>query len=160
MKQWFSDSFPTILLLSMFKTLSLSTYLQTGHLHEPLSQFSWRYDSRSKHWMCLHSCPLAGSVILLKVIGHFRETLRAVCSTASLSLSFRLGPEVLLKFLLILATQCSAANSRFLSRPWSTDRTLGLCTSCNTNRCDWNNKLYVGKNVSSLCQYLFDKLLI
>ena len=33
--------------------------------------------------MCLQSWPLAGRVILLKVIGHFRETLIAVCSTLS-----------------------------------------------------------------------------
>ena len=26
------------------------TYLQTGHFHKPFSQFSLRYDSRSKHW--------------------------------------------------------------------------------------------------------------
>ena len=33
--------------------------------------------------MCLQSWPLAGRVILLKVIGHFKETLIAVCSTLS-----------------------------------------------------------------------------
>ena len=34
-------------------------------------------------WMCLQSWPLAGRVILLKVIGHLSDTLIAVCSTMS-----------------------------------------------------------------------------
>lgn len=150
------------------------TYLHTGHRHVPRSQFSCRYDSRSKHWgvkkkknikekksnkmqvkqkcacnssltnnrlksekrkiekkkikktqthtfnreekatvnegrikrhkitwMCRQSWPLAGSWIRRKVIGHFRDTLIAVCSTPSSPL----GPGVpgmlpLLKFLL------------------------------------------------------------
>lgn len=109
--------------------------MQTGHRHDPLSQFNCKYDSKSKHCMCLHSCPLAGNVILLNVIGHFNETFKAVCSTASLSLSFKFGPElVLLKFRFILDMQCSAANNLFLSKPCSTDLTLGLCTNCKTNR--------------------------
>lgn len=125
--------------------MKISAYLHTGHLHDPLSQLSCRYDSKSKHCMCLHSCPLAGSVILLKVIGHLSKTLSAVCSTASLSLSTMLGPEpdVLLKFLLILAMQCSAVSSRFRSRPCNTDLTLGLCTNCSTNRWDCNNKDFI-----------------
>lgn len=118
------------------------TYLQTGHLHDPLSQFSCRYDSKSKHCMCLHSCPRAGNVILLNVIGHFSDTLSDVCSTTSRSRSAR-APVVLvvlLKLRLILAMQWSAVSSRFLSRPCSTDLTLGLCTSCSTKRCDWKSK--------------------
>ena len=38
------------------------------------------------------------------------------------------------------AIQCSMGRSRFLSRPWSTDFTVGLCTSCSTNRWDWKRK--------------------
>ena len=48
--------------------------------------------------MCLHSWPLAGSVIRLKVIGHFNETLIAVCSTPSSP--FNEFGAALLKFLL------------------------------------------------------------
>ena len=39
--------------------------------------------TRSHTWICLQSWPLAGRVILLNVIGHFRDTLIAVCSTLS-----------------------------------------------------------------------------
>lgn len=60
-----------------------NTYLQTGHRHEPRSVFSCRYDSRSKHCMCLHSWPRAGSIIRRNVIGHLSDTLMAVCSTPS-----------------------------------------------------------------------------
>lgn len=112
------------------------THLHTGHRQEPLSQLSCKYDSRSKHWMCLHSWPRAGNVIRLNVIGHFRETFKAVCSTASRSLSKFEDAPVLLKFRLIFATQWSAVRRRFRKRPCNTDRTLGLCTSCRTNRCD------------------------
>lgn len=62
------------------------TYLHTGQRQDPRSQLSCRYDSRSKHWMCLQSWPLAGSTIFLKVIGHLSDT----CSKkVSLSLSYR-----------------------------------------------------------------------
>lgn len=57
--------------------------LHTGHFHRPRSTFSFRYDSKSKQWICLQSCPRAGRAILLNVIGHFNETLIAVCSTPS-----------------------------------------------------------------------------
>lgn len=117
----------------------ISTYLQTGHRQEPLSQFIWRYDSRSKHCICLQSWPLAGNVIFLKVMGHFKDILMAVCSTPSPSELFREPFEAAteLKFLLILVTQCSAGNILFRNKPWSTDLTLGLCTNCRTKRWDW-----------------------
>lgn len=123
----------------------LTTYLHTGHLHDPRSQYICKYDSRSKHCTCLHSCPRAGSVILLNVMGHLSETLRDVCSTASLSLSAKLDVG-LLKFFLILATHNSGPSSRFFRRPWRTDRTLGLCTNCSTKRwlCKYGNKLTIG----------------
>lgn len=152
------------------------TYLQTGHFQEHLSQFICRYDSKSKHWMCLHSWPLAGRAILLKVIGHFREicgrkhirwlylwcwwclyrivTLIAVCSTPSTSedaglvdtgapvglLAAAAAAATLLKLRFILAMQWSAGNRRLRSKPWRTDRTLGRCTSCRTNRWDYGGK--------------------
>ena len=50
-------------------------------------------------WICLQSCPLAGSVIRRKVIGHFNETLIAVCSTPS-SFNALLLVAALVKFLL------------------------------------------------------------
>lgn len=55
-------------------------------------------------WTCLQSWPLAGSCIRRKVIGHFRETLMAVCSTPSSPLSVALPDDAatLLKFLLTL----------------------------------------------------------
>lgn len=55
-------------------------------------------------WTCLQSCPLAGSCIRRKVIGHLRETLMAVCSTPSspLSVAFPVDAATLLKFLLTL----------------------------------------------------------
>ena len=37
---------------------------------------------------------------------------------------------------LLLVMQCSAGRSLFFSRPWRTDRTDGLWTSCSTNRWD------------------------
>lgn len=51
---------------------------------------------------CLQSWPLAGSWILRNVIGHFRDTLMAVCSTPSSPLRVALPEEAatLLKFLL------------------------------------------------------------
>lgn len=118
-----------------------NTHLQTGHRHDPLSQFSCKYDSKSKHCMCLHSCPRAGNVIFLKVMGHFNETFNAVCSTLSLSLVL-FEPLLLfagdwLKFILILAMQWSAVNRRFFSSPWRTLRTLGRWTSWSTNKCDY-----------------------
>lgn len=43
-----------------------------------------RSDVRKYHtWICLQSWPLAGRVILLNVMGHFSDTLMAVCSTLS-----------------------------------------------------------------------------
>lgn len=36
-----------------------------------------------------------------------------------------------------LVMQCSAGSSLFFSRPWRTERTEGLWTSCSTNKCDW-----------------------
>lgn len=60
-----------------------NTYLQTGHRQEPRSVFSCKYDSRSKHCMCLHSWPRAGNIIRRNVIGHLSDTLMAVCSTPS-----------------------------------------------------------------------------
>ena len=75
---------------TMFYTniLLSGTYLHTGHRQLPRSQFNCRYDSRSKHWMCLQSCPLAGSPIRRKVMGHLSDTLIAVCSTPSSPLLF------------------------------------------------------------------------
>ena len=136
--------------------------------------------------MCLQSCPRAGNWMRLKVIGHLREILIAVCSTPSCSvellllllllpdngLLFRLLLLVLLllelaeallrlelraleswllelveealelavvvatelKLRLILVMQWSAGRRRFFSRFCSTDRTLGRCTSCSTNK--------------------------
>lgn len=36
-----------------------------------------------------------------------------------------------------LVMQCSAGSSLFFSKPWRTERTEGLWTSCSTNKCDW-----------------------
>ena len=53
-------------------------------------------------WTCLQSCPRAGSWMRLKVTGHLRETLMAVCSTPSSPFRVALPAEAatLLKFLL------------------------------------------------------------
>lgn len=50
---------------------------------------------------------------------------------------------------LLLVIQCSAGRRRFFSRPWSTERTDGRCTNCNTNKCDWGKKK---KNIHSSVQ--------
>lgn len=94
--------------------------------------------------MCLHSCPRAGSVIFLNVIGHFNDTFKAVCSMLSRSFAV-LEPllpfvGVWLKFIFILAMQWSAVSNRFRNNPCNTLRTLGRWTSCNTNRWDWKTK--------------------
>lgn len=36
--------------------------------------------------------------------------------------------------------QCSAGRSLFFSKPWRTERTEGLWTSCSTNKCDCERK--------------------
>lgn len=56
---------------------------------------------------CLQSCPLAGSWIRRNVIGHFRDTLMAVCSTPSspFSVAFPEDAATLLKFLLTAEKQ-------------------------------------------------------
>lgn len=36
--------------------------------------------------------------------------------------------------------QCSAGRSLFFSKPWRTERTEGLWTSCSTNKCDCKRK--------------------
>ena len=59
------------------------TYLQTGQLHDSFREFIVRKFSKSKHWMCLQSLPLAGSLMACWVMGHFKETVIAVCSIAS-----------------------------------------------------------------------------
>jgi len=41
---------------------------------------------------------------------------------------------------ILLAIQCSAGRRRLRSRPWRTDLTLGRCTSCRTNRWDYNTQ--------------------
>ena len=38
---------------------------------------------------------------------------------------------------LLLVMQCSAGSRRLRSKPCRTERTLGRCTSCNTNKWDW-----------------------
>ena len=38
--------------------------------------------------------------------------------------------EKLLKFFFTLVTQASIGRRRFFSRPWTTDFTVGRCTSC------------------------------
>ncbi len=93
-------------------------------------------------WICLQSEPLAGNVILLKVIGHLSETLIAVCSTPSSTLIpdglLWVGVIApLLKLRLIFVTQWSRGNNRFLNKPCNTDLTVGLCTSCSKNKCDY-----------------------
>lgn len=99
--------------------------LHTGQRQEPRSQFNCRYASKSKHCMCLQSWPRAGNVIRLNVMGHFNETLMAVCSTPSSPFMPLFGVPAFVKFLLILVMQCSAGNNRFRNNPWRTDRTLG-----------------------------------
>lgn len=93
----------------------------------------------------------------------------AVCSTPSspLSVAFPDDAATLLKFLLTfdaeadvderlgrrggrsacegaayvpLVMQCSAGRSLFFSKPWRTERTEGLWTSCSTNKCDCERK--------------------
>ncbi len=53
-------------------------------------------------WTCLQSCPRAGSWMRRKVMGHFSDTLMAVCSTPSSPFRVVLPAEAatLLKFLL------------------------------------------------------------
>lgn len=53
-------------------------------------------------WTCLQSWPRAGSWMRRNVMGHFRDTLMAVCSTPSSPLRVVLPDEAatLLKFLL------------------------------------------------------------
>lgn len=105
--------------------------------------------------MCLHSLPRAGRVILLKVIGHFKETLTAVCSTPSSLDPFRelfIPPVTLLKFNFILLMQCSAGSKRFRRRPCRTERTLGRCTNCNTNKCDWKRKKDAFQSIKGMWQ--------
>jgi len=41
---------------------------------------------------------------------------------------------------ILLAIQCSAGRRRLRSRPWSTDLTLGRCTSCRTNKWDYSTQ--------------------
>lgn len=53
--------------------------------------------------MCLQSWPLAGSWIRLNVIGHFRDTLMAVCSTPSSP--FRPGVPGMVPLLKFLFTE-------------------------------------------------------
>lgn len=65
------------------------TYVHTGHLQLPRSLFSCKYDSKSKHCMCLQSLPLAGSVIRLNVIGHFNGTCNIIASQFSEGNSLR-----------------------------------------------------------------------
>lgn len=50
--------------------------------------------------MCLQSDPLAGNWIGLKVIGHFKDTFMAVCSTPSSPFNAPLDAATLAKFLL------------------------------------------------------------
>lgn len=91
--------------------------------------------------ICLHSWPLAGKDILLNVIGHFRETFMAVCSTPSSPFNALLADAAtLLKFLFIFSMQWVAYRSRFLNKPWRTDRTAGRWTSWSKNKWDWNIK--------------------
>lgn len=127
----------------MKSQVSGNTYVQTGHRQLPRSQLSWRYDSRSKHCVCLQSWPLAGNVMRLYVIGHFRGTFIDVCSMTSLSPE---SPPLLLRPLLkcrfILFTLCSVDSNRLRNRPWSTLCTLGLWTSCRTNKWDCKEKRY------------------
>uniref|UniRef100_A0A6B0UB92 Putative secreted protein n=1 Tax=Ixodes ricinus TaxID=34613 RepID=A0A6B0UB92_IXORI len=75
----------------------------------------------------------------LKVMGHLSCTLMAVCSTpSSLGGEGPMGGEVgpAEKLRLILLMLWSAGSSRLRSRPCSTDRTVGRCTSCSRNRCE------------------------
>lgn len=81
-----SPPFEYILLLFLTSSSSPLIYKNNGESYTKLT------------CMCLHSWPLAGSVIRLKVIGHFNETLIAVCSTPSSPLNELDG--TLLKFLL------------------------------------------------------------
>ena len=116
--------------------LKNASYLHTGHFQFPLSTLNLRYDSRSRHCMCLQSCPRAGILIFRYVMGHFNDTLIAVCSTPSstaLDIVVPLAADVL-KLYLIFFMQCSAGSNRFFRRPWRTELTEGRCTSCRTNR--------------------------
>ena len=103
--------------------------------------------------MCRQSWPRAGRLILLNVRGQRKltwniiyciqvfdkiHTFWLVCSRLSsllllLELSGLVGGRVV-KFRLILVTQCSRGKRRFRRRPCSTERTLGRCTSCSTKR--------------------------
>jgi hypothetical protein len=61
-------------------------------------------------WTCLQSCPRAGSWMRRNVMGHFRDTLMAVCSTPSSPLRVVLPEEAatLLKFLLTVGWEAQA----------------------------------------------------
>lgn len=98
-----------------------NTYLQTGHRHEPRSVFSCRYDSRSKHCMCLHSWPRAGSIIRRNVIGHLSDTLMAVCSTPS-------SPFKLLLFVTLVKFRLTGKKNRLKNEQHdiSKNRTINL----------------------------------
>ena len=47
-------------------------------------------------------------------------------------------PSWILYWLLVM--QCSAGSNRFRNKPCNTDRTLGRCTNCKTNKCDWKKE--------------------
>ena len=84
----------------------------------PRSELNSRYVSRSKQGICLQSCPRAGSDMRLNVIGHFKDTLIAVCSIESRSLL--LDPvrwPFGLKCFLILLIHASAGSRRRRRRP-------------------------------------------
>ena len=52
----------------------------------------------------------------------------------------------------LLVMQCSAGRRRFLSRPCSTERTDGRCTSCSTKRWDCNGRMWsAGCSPGRLC---------
>lgn len=82
-------------------------------------------------WTCLQSCPRAGSWMRRKVMGHFRDTLMAVCSTPSSPFSVVLPAEAatLLKFLLTKEKEICFRWGRERGRKGSQ---VGVC---HLNRC-------------------------
>lgn len=76
-------------------------------------------------WTCLQSCPRAGSWMRRNVMGHFRDTLMAVCSTPSSPLRVVLPEEAatLLKFRLTVGQEAQTGeDGKAVLQRW------GVCT--------------------------------
>ena len=182
---WFTGKEDWHSYCSRVKIFCIITHWQTGHFQVPLSPFSLKYDSKSKHCKCLHSWPRAGTSIRFVLIGHLKDILTAeegsdgldpelgalgVVPVAPISVGEPLasGSDVVLglvstgltlevkelKFFFTLATQLSMGSNLFFNRPWITDFTVGLWTSCKMNKWDWK----IRDNYSTLELFLSTKI--